>query len=396
MSRVSIEKMQTLAFKAGGYFTALFIAGIYFSTSLAVILSVIVGLLWILSAQFMNLPDILKKHPVALWALLLYGCFIVGLSYGFVSSSDALSMMGKYRELFFIPILMSFLTTERYRDWAWIVFIAASIGILLISYLMHFGIIDLNRQGDACIKSRITHSIFVAFFAFYCMHKAYGGQQYAKIYVILLGLCIYNLFYVVEGRTGQLIIVALILLFAKQRLSLKKCMLTIGVVTVLLTLFLSFSDKANRINEGVVNTQAYLQPEPKQTDSSMGQRYTFWKYSLKLMAEKPLLGYGTGSFSKEYQRIAVEEKFKTNNPHNEFLMIGVQLGLLGVLVYTGFLASQIYYARKLPDQYKWLAQGLLMSLVIASLFNSPFLDHTEGHWYASMIALCFSSLKSDN
>lgn len=114
------------------------------------------------------------------------------------------------------------------------------------------------------------------------------------------------------------------------------------------------------------------------------------------MAEKPWLGHGTGSFAKEYQRIAQGEPFITKNPHNEFLMIGVQLGLIGLLVYLGFLGSQFYCARKLPDQDKWLAQGLLVSLLITSLFNTPFFDHTEGHWYAGMIALCFAALGPDN
>jgi len=114
------------------------------------------------------------------------------------------------------------------------------------------------------------------------------------------------------------------------------------------------------------------------------------------MAEKPLLGHGTGSFSKEYKRLVPDERFKSTNPHNEFFMIGVQLGLVGLFIYSGFLGSQFYYAKKLPDKEKWLAQGLLLSLIITSIFNSPILDHTEGHWFATMIALCFASLQSGN
>ncbi|MDD5409896.1 MAG: O-antigen ligase family protein [Methylobacter sp.] len=396
MSIEAFKKIQLKAIKAGGVFTALFIVTIYFSTSLAIILSVVLGLLWLVSAQFRGLPDILKKYPVALWALLLYGCFIVGLSYGSAVGSDAFSMISKYRELFFIPVLISFLTTERYRYWAWRAFITASVATLLISYLMDFGIFNLNGQGDPSYKSRITHGIFISFFAFFCMHKVYDDKRHGILYLTLLILCLYNLFFVVAGRTGQLIIVALILLFAIQRLTIKECLLTGAVVTVLLVLFINFSNKGSRITEGVANTQAYLQPVPEQTESSMGQRYTFWKYSLKLMAEKPMLGHGTGSFAKEYQRIAIGERFIAKNPHNEFLMIGVQLGLFGLLVYLGFLASQLYYAGKLPDNEKWLAQGLLISLFITSLFNTPFFDHTEGHWYAGMIALCFAALGSDN
>jgi O-antigen ligase len=166
-------------------------------------------------------------------------------------------------------------------------------------------------------------------------------------------------------------------------------------MAILIPLFFAFSDKSARMNEGVVNLQSDLSPDPQQIPSSMGQRYMFWRYSLKLIAEKPLLGHGTGSFEKEYQRVASSELFLTKNPHNEFLMIGVQLGLLGLLIYIGFLASQYFYAKKLSEKEKWLAQGLLLSLIVTSLFNSPFLDHTEGHWFASMIALCFASLQAD-
>jgi len=392
---MSLQALSPRFLSYGGFFSVVLLMTIYFSTSLAVIASIIVGLLWVLSGRFMDLPRILKRYPVAAWALLLYGCFMVGLSYGSATEKDAFSMVSKYRELFFIPVLISFFTTERYRNWAWNGFIVASAIILLISYLMDFGVLALNANGDACLKSRITHSLFIAFFAFFCAHRIYDDKRHAKLYLTLLVLCIYNLFFVVEGRTGQLIVVALVLLFARQRLTIKGGVITVLVTAVLLALFINFSDKAERISEGVANTQAYLQPVPEQTDSSMGQRYTFWNYSLKLMAEKPLLGHGTGSFAKEYQRIAHGERIMTHNPHNEFLMIGVQLGLLGLLSYLGFLGSQYYCAKTLPAPEKWLASGVLTSLLITSLFNTPFLDHTEGHWFATMIALCFAALQDD-
>ena len=389
------QPLQLRLLEYGSFITVLFVVSIYFSTSLAIILSGLLGLFWLLSGQFMVLPGILKKNRVAAWSLLLFSWFIFGSSYSSAMFNDDFSMIMKYRELVFIPILISFLTTERYRSWVWTGFIIASVLILLISYLMHFGILDLNKQGDPSFKSRITHSIFISFFAFYCAHKVYDGKRYAKLYWILLVLCVYNLFFIVEGRTGQLISVSLVLLFGVQRFTRKVFLLTVFVMVILLALFLAFSDKSARINEGIASTQAYLQSQPEKTEFSMGSRFTFWGYSLKLIAEKPLLGHGTGSFAKEYGRIARSEHLTAKNPHNEFLMISVQLGLLGLLIYLGFLASQYYYAKKLPNKEKWLAQGVLLSLIVTSLFNTPFMDHAEGHWFASMIALCFASLYAD-
>ncbi len=129
----------------------------------------------------------------------------------------------------------------------------------------------------------------------------------------------YNLFFIVEGRTGQLIAVLLVLLFGVQRFTKKVLLLTVLVMAILLALFLTFSDKATRINEGIASTQAYLQSHPEKTESSMGLRFTYWRYSLKLIAEKPLLGHGTGSFAKEYQKRScpatnyLKQKIRTMN-----------------------------------------------------------------------------------
>ena len=386
------RRLQMHAHKYESFIIALLVVAIYFSTALAIILSALIGSIWLLSTRFIELPGTLNRNPVAASAMLLFFWFILGASYTSATSGEAFSMVMKYRELLFIPIFISILTTEHYRDWAWKAFFIASILALFVSYLMHFGILDLNKQGDSSFKNRISHSVFISFFAFYCLHKAYDSLLNRKLYLALFVLSLYNLFFVVPGRTGQLIVIALILLFSIQRFGNKQRLLIILAIGLSLTLYLNFSDKSSRISEGIANTKAYLQPVPEQTESSMGLRYGWWKSSLKLMSEKPLLGHGTGSYSKEYQRLVPDELLASRNPHNEFLMIGVQLGLIGLFIYLSFLASQYYYAKKLPNKEKWFAQGILLSLIITSVFNSPLLDHNEGHWFATMIAICFASL----
>ncbi len=395
MFSVMLERVNVWALKVGGICTALFIVVIYFSTSLSTIISVLLVLLWLLSGQLKRMPFTLNRNPIAAWSLLLLLCFIVGLGYGDATKGEAISMLSKYRELLFIPLLTAFLSTERTRSWAWNAFIISSVLILVISYLMHFGILNLNHQGDPAFKSRITHSIFISFFGFFCAHKAYDGKAYQNLYWLLFIACTYNLFFIVEGRTGQLIAASLVLLFAVQRFTKRGFVMTVLVIGILMALFLNYSDKAIRFNEGVVNMQSDLKPGLEQAQTSMGQRYMFWRYSLELITEKPLFGHGTGSFSKEYERITSTETMKAKNPHNEFLMISVQLGAVGLFIYLGFLASQYFLSKRLPHQEKCVAQGLLLTLIITSLFNTPIMDHTEGHWFLMMIALCFSSLSTD-
>jgi len=51
-------------------------------------------------------------------------------------------------------------------------------------------------------------------------------------------------------------------------------------------------------------------------------------------------------------------------------------------------------AYRLPTEEKYLAQGLTLTLIVTSSFNSPILDAAEGHWFAILFAVCFSPLST--
>jgi O-antigen ligase len=388
-NQVKAQPFQARLDVFGVSIVVIFIVSIYLSTALAIILSGVLGGIWLLTAQFKILPAVLVNSSVAKWALLSYLCFFMGLFYGDAPTEEAYSIIRKYRELLFIPLLSCFFVDERYRSWAWKAFVIASILTLIGSYLMDFGILDVLRHKTFTLKSRITHSIFIAFFMFYCAHKAFECKKINLWYPIALMFGTFNLFFVVEGRTGQLIFIFLAAMFAMQRFGKKGLLLALVGLILFVALYFNFSEKSARLHEGIANTIAYFNHVQEKGPTSMGLRYTFWENSVKLVTERPWLGHGTGSFGQEYERVA-GESHTVKNPHNEFLLIAVQFGLMGIVTYAGFLFSQYRYSLRLPDEEKWLAQGLLLTLIITSLFNSPFLDHTEGHWFAVMIALCFA------
>lgn len=370
------------------YLLAAFAASFYFSTSLSTILSVLVVLLWLGLGHYRTLAKDLADAPAAAWALGLYLLFVLGSFYGSANFADAAAMLSKYREFLLVAVLVAFFKDKDCRQWGWLSIEVASLMTLLISYLMYFEVLAANRQGDFCLKSRITHSVLMAFFMFYCAHQVYEKPARRLAYGLLAALSVYNLFYIVQGRTGQLVAVALGLLFVLQRLKMRQAVLAVSVMAVFLALFMAFSDKSARIYEGIANTQAYLQAAAGRSDSSMGLRYTFWQRSLELIQERPFFGHGTGSFNQAYQSINPDAAASTHNPHNEFLMIGVQWGWIGLMVYGGFLVSQYQSALRLACPQRWYAQGLWGALLATSLFNSPFLDHS-GHWFAAMIALIY-------
>jgi len=126
---------------------------------------------------------------------------------------------------------------------------------------------------------------------------------------------------------------------------------------------------------------------------SVGLRLEWYTTSLKLIREDPLIGSGTGSFPAAYARaVEGQSMAATENPHNEYFLIAVQIGLIGLasLVYLFYRQWQ-FAGRLVQPLYRDLGRGLVLMFVIGSLFNSLLLDHTEGLLFAWMSALVFAA-----
>lgn len=382
-------------FQAGAVFSVLLMLTIPFSTTVSITLTFLIIGCWILSSQYRTLPTILCENPVALAALLLYGLLLVGTLYSDATIEASSLMLRKYRELLVLLVLLPFMQKEKYRRWTINAFVAASVVTLLGSYLKDLGVLPMHRVGTATFKSHITHSLFMAFFAYFC---AYQTAKPATRHWIWLGLCLlttFNLFFIVHGRTGQVIFFLLMLLFFFQRFSTKHALILAPLLLLCIVGALGLSGKVNRFQEAIVNSSNYLLGQ-QNLDTSMGQRLYFWQNSIRLIREHPITGYGTGSFAAEFIRITKGKGLHTHNPHNEYLMISVQLGAIGLVAYLWFLACQWRHSIDLPEDQRWFAQGVVLSLSVNSLLNSTFLDHTEGHWYASLIALSFATLSRNH
>ena len=124
-------------------------------------------------------------------------------------------------------------------------------------------------------------------------------------------------------------------------------------------------------------------------------RFVFYKNSLSLIADHPLLGSGTGSFAKKYEQLVNNRQNMrlTENPHNEYLMIAVQWGLLGMGLFIYLLYRLWRMTKRLTIQQAWMAQGLVITMAVGCLVNSLLLDFTEGHVFAYLIGVFYAELQ---
>lgn len=77
--------------------------------------------------------------------------------------------------------------------------------------------------------------------------------------------------------------------------------------------------------------------------SSVRERLDFWDGSLRLIGDNFWLGSGPGSFQYVYPRYQKELLALSAHPHNWFLKVGVENGVLGMLCLFGFLIGVAWF-----------------------------------------------------
>jgi O-antigen ligase len=99
---------------------------------------------------------------------------------------------------------------------------------------------------------------------------------------------------------------------------------------------------------------AHLQSTTSLKDLSNAERFYRWVAGAKMIAEKPVVGFGPNTFYGNYKNYTVDA-FKTyvsNNPehssvHNYFLLTALEQGFVGLLLFCALLFKMLMYTQKL-------------------------------------------------
>ena len=110
--------------------------------------------------------------------------------------------------------------------------------------------------------------------------------------------------------------------------------------------------------------------------SAQQDRFYMWNGALKIIANRPLLGVGTGGYSNALHIYGRDPNAPLiAHPHNNFLYMAVSFGVLGMAVFLWFLAVILvngWRHRQTPAGYMLLSVVLVMTAT--GLFNTQILD----------------------
>jgi O-antigen ligase len=346
----------------------------------------------------------LFAHPVAAAALLLWGWMALSLLWSPAPFSQALQGVWAYRELFFLALMLPFMRIPAVQSWMLRAFAVGFVVVLFISYLRWFGV--LPRHPVTAFSAFTGHTGFSlllatgAFGGLLWAIECPGKQRWLGLGVAVIAL--FNLYFVNTGRTGQLAFLVALPLLCAQGFDKRKGVMAIGMgilaaVAVALIAH-AFSPVVQKRFDGLLADLSAYVFEGKR-NSYDGARLEFWENSLTLMALHPVTGGGASSFAIQYREKTHEHGWSrgtaTANPHNEYLMIGTQFGLVGLLLFFGLLVAQWRQSKALTDFRKPFLRGFLLMFVTGCLFNSLLLDNMEGHLYALLSAALSSCGQPD-
>jgi O-antigen ligase len=335
--------------------------------------------------------------PAVALALL---AFALSLLWTVAPQEQALGSLAKYGKLLIIIVMMALIRERREALYALGAFAVSQLLVVASSWLLfvHLPVAWATSRTTlshyTVFSGYLDQGIMSAVFAALCWHLRglvpgrYGPQVAIAVAVASLA----NVFFVLAGRSGQVVGVAMLSLAIMWQLP-KKYRIVVAVLPFLLMLALFVSSPTMRERLTLLKTEVQAYSPQQDTNTSSGVRLTFWRMATQLIAQRPLAGAGVGSWSTEYNRLerqknpAHKDINPNGNPHQEYLYWGVQLGIPGLLLFAAFLLSVLRDTTKMEVPYARAAQSALLALAVCCLFNASLYDGLIGDFFCVLIGL---------
>lgn len=262
---------------------------------------------------------------------------------------------------------------------------------LILSFVLYFYPFNApwGMMAEGVFRDHIDQNLLMSFFAYIVLITARDHPRYRVPLIIIFALLIYQIFFISGGRTGYVTFIASLLLFSWQTWKWKGVFISLVLAVILIPGFFKLSSMLSaRMTEALQNVQQYQQGEKV---TSVGLRMVFAHRALKFFKERPFTGYGTGSFAGLYQQIYPNTAEPTRNPHNEYLHLAVQFGILGPLLLLIFLVGCWIDSMSLPLPEAHILQALTLTFALGCLANSWLMDMTPGHLWMFWWIWCLGS-----
>jgi len=345
--------------------------------------------------------------PAAVLVVLF--AFALSLFWTVAPQADALGSLAKYSKLIVIILMMALIRDRREAICALAAFLLAQVFLVASSWLLFvhlpvpWATSNMALTQNAVFSSYLDQGIISAVSAAICWHlrDLFPGRFGRQVAIVWAVVALLNVFFVLIGRSGHVVAIALLSIAIMWELP-KRYRAAVVLLPFLLALGLFFSSSKVRERLTLVETEVQSYSPLAATITSSGIRLVFWQSAIQIIAQHPLAGAGVGSWSSEYNRIRRETNPAhididgNGNPHQEYLLWGVQLGIPGILLLCALMFSMLMDSRKMEKHCARAIQSTLLALAVACLFNASLYDAQIGDFFCVLLGLLLAFGLSKN
>jgi O-antigen ligase len=347
-----------------------------------------------------------RSELIPLWLLL--GFFAITYFYPSNDRTSYLEFISKYGRLALIPVLASVLMSQANRHIIGQGFLSGMAIVLAMSYAIWFGIDPVYFGAKATdmyaipsnptvFKSHITHNFFLVVAIYLWLLCFFRTEKLALkgVYAALTLLGLVNLFGMIDGRTGWLVFMVIPLYFGYQKLGFKGFLLAGFVFAAMLVAAYFLVDNIHdRFSTTWLEIQQVLRDKPQQ-GTSIGERVIYLTSSWSAFLQAPFFGYGLGGVQGAVQPFTSAAGWPTfYNPHNQFLMLMLQGGLLALVFYIWFFGLAVFKSATSVWSSTFVLP-LLMIYFVGNLLNSFHFDFAESVAFVILYAVLLGATAWD-
>jgi O-antigen ligase len=322
--------------------------------------------------------------PVLLWVL-----GAIGMLWADVSWSERIAGLGGFHKLLLVPLLLVQFRRGGNARWVILGFVASAGALLVASWALVLTP-GLEWRGQVNpgvpVKNYILQSEIFAICAFGLIGQAVQllrarRRQLALLLIFAAALFVANIGYVVTSRTTLVVMAVLILLFGLRQFRWKGRLAAVLIGSAVAGIVWPSSPYLReRVANTIKDVRSY---DPSHINTSTGLRFEYWSKSLAFIAQAPMIGQGTGTVAKLFQRAATPETIPdaiTTNPHNQILAVALQLGVLGALALIAMWIAHLALFRG-GTLIDWFGLVVVVDNIVSSFFNSHLFDFSQGWLY---------------
>lgn len=339
------------------------------------------------------------RHPLGVSALAFWGVIALGMTYSVAPWQEAFGTWFSWRRL--LLFLTGFALFEAEVSKARIVWVLVGVTALCAIASYVGALFDLpfrHYPAGILLRSHATQGMVfsvAAFAAVVLLRDQSNLRSTTRVLIAtIVALLVINVVFITTSRSGHAVLAILAAVLAYSWLPAaapaKRVGWAFGAAVLAAAVLASSPIVRHRVALGLSEVQNPI--SDKAIVSSMGERVIYMRNALSLIAQRPILGHGTGAFATAYGRLVDGrpgfEGLKTHDPHNQYLNIAAQNGLLGLiafLVLLGFLTAQ-----RGSHPYRLLALGVLLAWSASSLFSSHFSTFAEGRFIWLWLGVCLA------